>query len=157
MTDADIFWTGVSVVIFGGMNLAAYNARRNDTWHDEHSTTFVGFVVGLLVAGPMFMINSPRPIAFAVGLPLFFGTLVHAIYSWFECWPSTIKRREHAQERSREAQRELRNAQLRAEQQKSAQADLAQKHAALQAIAVEHDGVTNIAKQIVAELVRANT
>jgi hypothetical protein len=155
-TNTDIFWTGVSIAIFGGMNLAAYRARTRHRWDEDGVLNWGGFIIGLVVATPMFSINAPKPFAF-ISLILFFGTIVHVAYSWVECWPSTIKRRRDAEERSRRNKQELQNADARRLQNQEQQAELVRRRGALNAITVDRNGVTNVAKQIVAELTRANT
>jgi hypothetical protein len=154
MTDTRIFWIGVSLALFAGMNLAANKARRNQTWTDE-APAVVGYAIGLVTAVGLFFGNSPK-VFVPIGVILFGGTGVHIIYCWIECWPSTIKRRKDAEQRSREAARARQHSDALQLQQEQHQAELARRSEALSAIAVGKDGVTNIAKQIVAELARAN-
>ena len=154
MTDMSVFWVGISLALFAGMNLAANKARRNQTWTDESPAVFL-YAIGLVTAVGLFFGNSPK-VFVPIGVILFGGTGLHVIYCWIECWPSTVKRRKDAEERSREAARasQLRDAlRLRQEQE---QAEITRRSEALNAVAVGKDGVTNIAKQIVAELARAN-
>ena len=169
MTNSDIFWIALSLVIYSTLNVNAYRGRTHKRWDDENP--LVGYIFGLLVAGPMFLANVPKSLAPIGGL-LFFGTIVHVLYCWIECWPSSIKRRDAEERALYEAERERQQAQWQAEKQKSdaaahalalrrqedrQQAELAGKRASLQSIIVGRDGVTNIAKRIIAELARANT
>ena len=154
MTDMSVFWIGVSLALFAGMNLAANKARINRTWTDE-APAVVAYAIGLVTAVGLFFGNSPK-VFVPIGVILFGGTGVHVIYCWIECWPGTIKRRKDAEERSREAARARQHSDALRLQQEQHQAELTRRSEALGAIAVGKDGVTNIAKQIVAELARAN-
>ena len=154
MTDMSVFWIGISLALFAGMNLAANKARINRTWTDE-APAVVAYAIGLVTAVGLFFGNSPK-VFVPIGVILFGGTGVHVIYCWIECWPGTIKRRKDAEERSREAARARQHSDALRLQQEQHQAELTRRSEALGAIAVGKDGVTNIAKQIVAELARAN-
>jgi hypothetical protein len=151
----NLFWSGISLAIFAGVNFAAYRARKKKTWTDVNPPPFIGFAIVLLIATPMFGVNVPPSLTF-IGLILLFGTIAHAAYCWFQCWPSTIQRESDSRKRAETAEQDRKYNEWREQYQSQQQAEVARRSAALEAITVGRDGITNIAKQIVAELARAD-
>src|ERR1700730_4640858 len=118
MTGFDAFWTGVSLFLYGILNFSAYRARINNTWNDEHGFNVGGFLIGLFIAGPMFLINA-KPVPPIIGVLLILGTIIHVLYSWVECWPSNVKKRDEEKTRAIHTKYELEAAQRQAEKQKA--------------------------------------
>jgi len=73
----------------------------------------------------------------------------HGVYCWIECLPSTVQRR-------RDEKRKAEQAAFSQQWTQQQEAELARKNEMLNSITVDANGVTSVAKQIVAELGRAN-
>jgi hypothetical protein len=150
MTVADAFWTCMSLAMFWWLNYHAYKARNGRLGYEQARGGFGLGLMSLVIFWPMFLINTPKPIAFPAGFVLLIGTLIHVIYSWIEILPSTSQRR-------RDAKQELLDHERDHARRQQAEAELARKQALLDALTVDASGVTSIAKQIVADLSRANS
>lgn len=154
MTGTDI-WFLLSLTLYGVINYAAYRAslRKRDS---DDSPPFIGLATCLVVPGPMFTLSAPAPIAAVGGGVLFFGSIIFVFYCWAS-GPSNIRKRDEAVEQRRRNLQAANEDARRQTWEARQQAELSQKQAAFNAITVDRNGVTNIAKHVVEELARANS
>jgi hypothetical protein len=155
MTGGDIFWLGLSLVIFGLMNFGLYRVRMRESWDDNPTFPLLPF--GLVIGQAMFLINAPKPLAEVGGPLLFFGTVAHAIFAGVASLPIFVRQRRKAEELNRENARKAENEAAAQARRLKTETEHAQTQATLAAITVDGNGVSSIAKRIVEELARANS